>query len=71
MVDAIRSSAQESGPILPCVTGEIELNFIEHRALHVQAMALDCRTISALRAGGKRRYTAPYARLPRRDARAD
>jgi hypothetical protein len=24
---------------------EIELNFIDHKGLHVQAMALDCRTI--------------------------
>jgi hypothetical protein len=27
------------------VTGDIELNFIDHKGLHVEAMALDCRTI--------------------------
>jgi hypothetical protein len=27
------------------VTGDIELNFIDHKGLRVQAMALDCRTI--------------------------
>lgn len=27
----------------PSVTGDIELNFIDHKGLHVQAMALDCR----------------------------
>jgi len=29
----------------PSVNGDIELNFIDHKGLHVQAMALDCRTI--------------------------
>ena len=27
------------------MTGDIVLNFIDHKGLHVQAMALDCRTI--------------------------
>ena len=27
----------------PSVTGDIELNFLDHKGLHVQAMALDCR----------------------------
>ena len=31
--------------MLACVDGVIQLNFIDHKGLHVQAMALDCRTI--------------------------
>jgi hypothetical protein len=27
------------------VTRDIELNFIDHKGLHVRAMALDCRTM--------------------------
>jgi len=63
---------RRGGPILPCVTGEIELNFIEHRGLHVQAMALDCRTIlGPLREGPERRVPAADAYLPRRHSGPD
>jgi len=34
-----------TGAMLACVDGDIELNFIDSKELHVQAMALDCRTI--------------------------
>jgi hypothetical protein len=38
------------------LTGDIELNFIDRKGLHVQAMALDCRHDPwALCTGGERR----------------